>query len=166
MTDGRQMLEKPCFTGPGRIRSLGSRQERRGCTASLPPVETALAWGQRRFDDFCAEQDGGNLEQIRAVSSGSVEDSCPTPARGPPESGAVFPGDGGSGGPTRPMDSAPARWAASVENSPDGVTQTDEEKRRAAEWAVPLTFIQKVLAAENLGPVLDRVRRHDEASNL
>lgn len=64
------------------------------------------------------------------------------------------------------MDSAPARWAASVENSPDGVTQTDEEKRRAAEWAVPLTFIQKVLAAENLGPVLDRVRRHDEASNL
>ncbi|TFD46786.1 hypothetical protein E3T55_16765 [Cryobacterium frigoriphilum] len=50
---------------------------------------------------------------------------------------------------TRPMDSALARWAESVQDSPDGVTSTDEEERMAAEWAVPVSFIQELLAAES-----------------
>ena len=50
---------------------------------------------------------------------------------------------------TRPMDSALARWAEIVQDSPDGVTSTDEEERMAAEWAVPVSFSQELLAAES-----------------
>ena len=39
------------------------------------------------------------------------------------------------------MDSELARWAASVQDSPEGVTCTDEDERAAAEWAVPVIFI-------------------------
>lgn len=48
---------------------------------------------------------------------------------------------------TRPMDSGLATWAVNVQDSPDGVTSTDEEERTAAEWAVPVIFIQEMLAA-------------------
>lgn len=49
---------------------------------------------------------------------------------------------------TRPMDSGLATWAVNVQDSPDGVTSTDEEERTAAEWAVPVIFIEELLAAE------------------
>ena len=50
---------------------------------------------------------------------------------------------------TRPIDSALARWAERVQDSPDGLTSTDEEERTAAEWAVPVNFIEELLASEN-----------------
>ncbi|MDJ0350599.1 hypothetical protein QMK22_14895 [Cryobacterium sp. PH29-G1] len=50
---------------------------------------------------------------------------------------------------TRPMDSALARWADSVQDSPEGATSTYEEELAAEEWAVPVTFIQQLLAAAN-----------------
>ena len=55
---------------------------------------------------------------------------------------------------TRPMDSALARWADSVQDSPEGTTSTYEEELAAEEWAVPVTFIQQLLAAANPGRFL------------
>lgn len=50
---------------------------------------------------------------------------------------------------TRPMDSGLASWARSVKESLDGMTSTYEEEMTAEEWAVPVSFIEELLAAEN-----------------
>lgn len=49
---------------------------------------------------------------------------------------------------TRPMDSGLARWADSVQDSLEGTTSTYEEELAAEEWAVPVSFIEELLASE------------------
>ena len=49
---------------------------------------------------------------------------------------------------TRPMDSSLARWADSVQDSPEGTTSTYEEELASEEWAVPVNFIEELLASE------------------
>jgi hypothetical protein len=49
---------------------------------------------------------------------------------------------------TRPMDAGLARWADSVQDSLEGTTSTYEEELAAEEWAVPVSFIEELLASE------------------
>lgn len=60
---------------------------------------------------------------------------------------------------TSPSDEYLARWAARIQESPDLMPVTDELEAMAAEWAIPVTFLHRLVEAESPWACL---REHEE----